>query len=58
MRLADILEGGTAVGADPSDEAPLCLAYARVSTDDQERAGLSMPAQVREIEAYAQTKRL
>ncbi|MFH1866155.1 MAG: recombinase family protein, partial [Candidatus Eisenbacteria bacterium] len=53
MRLSDIVNGTTdaAIG----EEAPpdRFLAYARVSTDEQERTGLSIPAQIREIGEFA-----
>ena len=56
MRLLDIVNGKTDVAA--REEAPpeRYLAYARVSTDEQERAGLSISAQVRGIEEYAATR--
>ncbi|MFH1865321.1 MAG: recombinase family protein, partial [Candidatus Eisenbacteria bacterium] len=56
MRLLDIVNGTTSVAAGEDAAPERYLAYARVPTDDQERAGLSMPAQVREIEDYARQK--
>ena len=58
MKLSDIISG---VVQEHADEAPVevrCLAYARVSTDDQERAGLSIPAQIRAMRDYARQKGL
>ena len=53
MKLQDILNGkADAVGQNSS--TPLVhLGYARVSTDDQDRMGLSIPAQCKDIERYA-----
>ncbi|MFH1688783.1 MAG: recombinase family protein [Candidatus Eisenbacteria bacterium] len=56
MRLLDIVNGTTGAAADENTAPERYLAYARVSTDEQERAGLSMPAQIREIEEYARRK--
>ena len=56
MRLSDILDGTAETAAAENEPPRQFLAYARVSTDDQERAGLSMPAQIREIEDYARLK--
>ena len=56
MRLADIVKG-EAVELSAQDQGVRhFLAYARVSTDEQERAGLSIPAQLREMQQYAQAK--
>jgi len=56
MRLADILRG-EAVELPAEDQGVrYFLAYARVSTDDQERAGLSIPAQLREMHECAQAR--
>ena len=56
MRLADIIQGNVQAGPEDDPSAQCFLAYARVSTDDQERAGLSIPAQVREMQQYAKAK--
>jgi len=54
MKLADIAQGTWESGIEDGKVAKrFGLAYARVSTDDQERAGLSIPALIREIKAYA-----
>ena len=56
MRLADILRG-EAVELPAEDQGVrYFLAYARVSTDDQKRAGLSIPAQLREMHECAQAR--
>jgi len=44
MRLADILDGSVTLDSHEAGGTRQFLAYARVSTDDQERAGLSIPA--------------
>ena len=56
MRLADIVRGEAVELSDQDQGVRYFLAYARVSTDDQERAGLSIPAQLREMQQYAQAK--
>ena len=56
MRLSDILNGTTGSAAADETAPQQCLAYARVSTDEQERAGLSIPAQIRGIEEYAKER--
>ena len=56
MRLLDIVNGTTGVATDESTAPERHLAYARVSTDEQERAGLSIPAQIRGIEEYARRR--
>ena len=56
MRLADILDGSVSSDCHEVAGVRRFLAYARVSTDDQERAGLSIPAQVREMQQYAGAK--
>ena len=54
MRLADILSGDAGVRPGQEQSARYFLGYARVSTDMQERAGLSIPAQLREMRQYAE----
>ena len=56
MRLLDIVNGTTDVAAREDAPPDRFLAYARVSTDEQERAGLSIPAQMRGIEEYARQR--
>ncbi len=56
MRLADILQGEAVEPLAQDQGVRQFLAYARVSTDDQERAGLSIPAQLREMQEYAHAK--
>ena len=56
MRLIDIVQGDTAEIPAEAIGLRQFLAYARVSTDDQERAGLSIPAQIREMQEYAHAK--
>ncbi len=56
MRLADIVQGEAVELSAEDQSVRQFLAYARVSTDDQERAGLSIPAQLREMQQYAQAK--
>ena len=56
MRLADILDGSVSSDCHEAAGVRQFLAYARVSTDDQERAGLSIPAQIREMQQYAKAK--
>jgi DNA invertase Pin-like site-specific DNA recombinase len=55
MRLADILDGTALSEAGGGEGTRHFLAYARVSTDMQERAGLSIPAQIGEMRRYAET---
>lgn len=54
MRLADILDGSAGLEAVREPSVRYFLGYARVSTDMQERAGLSIPAQVREMHEYGE----
>ena len=54
MRLADIVRGDAAEPSAEDQSIRQVLAYARVSTDDQERAGLSIPAQLRDMRKYEQ----
>ncbi len=56
MRLTDILQGTATMSQEVAPAIRHFLAYARVSTDDQERAGLSIPAQMREMQEYAKAK--
>jgi len=56
VKLTDILSGGAQPPAEYPQSMRQVLAYARVSTDNQERAGLSIPAQIREMLNYAKTK--
>jgi DNA invertase Pin-like site-specific DNA recombinase len=56
MRLADILHGEAVELSAEGQSIRQFLAYARVSTDDQERAGLSIPAQLREMHECAQAR--
>lgn len=58
MKLADILDGSVSSDCHEAVGVRQFLAYARVSTDDQERAGLSIPAQLREMKQYAKTKEI
>ena len=56
MRLTDIIERNLEEGPRRGPAKRLFLGYARVSTEDQARAGLSIPAQIREIESYARSQ--
>ena len=56
MRLTDIIERNFQRDGEEAVVRRQFLAYARVSTEDQERAGLSIPAQIREIENYARAQ--
>jgi len=56
MRLADILNRSADSAYDEAPGVRQFLAYARVSTGDQERAGLSIPAQLGDMEKYANAK--
>ncbi len=56
MRLSDILSGNADDWRREESASRYALAYARVSTDDQEKAGLSIPAQIREVEAFGRAK--
>lgn len=56
MKLSDILAGKTDTSADCGSAEEVFLAYARVSTPDQEKKGLSIPAQISEMQEYARRK--
>ncbi len=54
--LSNILQGTADLPSNESSQSMIYLAYARVSTDDQEKAGQSLPAQVKEMKLYAKSK--
>ena len=58
MQLSQILNGTADVQEGIAQKPRRFLAYARVSTDDQERAGLSIPAQVSEMKLYAEKQKI
>lgn len=55
MKLLDIVNGTVMEDSSKGAARRRAFAYARVSTDDQERAGQSIPAQIKDIERYALT---
>ena len=56
MKLSEILDGTADPSADSGSAIEVFLAYARVSTPDQEKKGLSIPAQINEMQEFAKRK--
>ena len=52
--LVESIVGSVGIGTQVASTSTYALAYARVSTDRQEEMGLSIPAQIKAIQAYAQ----
>ena len=56
MKLSDILSGTEDSYTEKQTRAETFFAYARVSTQDQEQKGLSVPAQICEMQEFAERK--